>query len=55
MCGLSDTAHKNTSIYVDFTWSEIISMKIISVYKFEIKILGEWISTRGLTFIAIAK
>ena len=42
-----DSAHKNTSIYVDFIWSEITPVKIMSVYKFEIEILGEWISTRA--------
>ena len=41
MWGLSDSAHKNASIYVDFTWFEITPIKITLVYKFEIEILGE--------------
>ena len=48
MLGLSDSARKNTSIYVDFTWSEITSMKMMSVNKFEIEILGEWINTHEI-------
>ena len=41
MWDVPDSAHKNTSIYVGFIWFEIIPVKITSVYKFTIEILGE--------------
>ena len=34
------------SIYDGFIWFQIITVKIKSVYKFQIEILGEWISIK---------
>ena len=52
MWGLLDSAHLNTSIYVEFTWYEITPIKITYFYKFEIEIPGEWISTSVLKLVS---